>query len=92
MWILSRLEMTHDNQLPSNQQVAIHKAKNDGTHPKDSCQHCGDNAPKRSYSLHSELLVTLCAACRKFCKEKKHLPSKEILEERERRRGSRNAK
>jgi hypothetical protein len=80
-------KLSHQNQLPSKQQITIHQAKNDGTHPKDRCEHCNDTAPNRDYSLHSELIMTLCAACRKFYKENnKKLPSEAVLRERERRR------
>lgn len=86
-------KLYHNNQLPDSQRVARHMARNDGTHPKDRCEHCSDNTPKkRGYSLHPELLITLCASCRQFCKKRNHLPSKEILEERERGRAKRNAK
>lgn len=75
-------KLQHEGRLPSRQNIAIYEAKK--TYPKDRCEHCNDTAPKRGYSLHSEMLITLCAACRKYYKDDKILPSEEVLREKER--------
>lgn len=51
-------KLEHQGNLPSKQQIAIYEAKKDGTHRKDTCEHCGDTTPGRCYSLFDSCAST----------------------------------